>query len=344
MTTSSDSAARHPDAASRVTVSRGPWATAVGRILRQPSAIIALVVLALIIAATAAAPIYAEYVSRTNPFATALSAKIWLDGQEVLVIQPVTEGLGLGTIPIGPTWGPQYFAGSDSLGRDVMARILYGGQNSLFIAGIATTISLVFALLVGLCAGFFGGIVDTVLTRLLDVVWAFPVFLLATSLSVVTIGRSFDFGLFEIRADSIIIPVLIIGIVNIPYIARPVRAQTIQVRQSEFVTAARGIGVPSWRILLIDVVPNVLPILIVFAPITVAISMILESSLSFLSIGVQAPESSWGTIIRENQPLLYSRPWTTLAPGLAIVLTVVMLNLLGDVVRDAFDPRMKQEG
>jgi len=311
------------------------------RIISDPSAYIPIVVLAALLLASLAAPLFAAYVSRSDPLTSSLTAKISLDGEEVKVIQPVTGGLGIGTVPIGPTWTGQYFVGADSQGRDVMARILYGGQNSLVIAGAATLITLVFAAIIGLAAGFFGGVIDTVLSRFLDIIWAFPVFLLATSLSVVTIGRELSFGFFTLRADSIIVPILIIGIVNVPYVARPVRGQTQQIAQSDFVLAATGIGVPRWRILLMDIIPNVLSTLIVFAPMMMALNMILESSLSYLNIGVQAPAASWGTIIRDNKGLLYSRPLTTIAPGLAIVLTVLMLNLLGDVIRDTLDPKAK---
>ena len=129
--------------------------------------------------------------------------------------------------------------------------------------------------------------------------------------------------------------------IYVPYVARPIRARVLALRHSEFVLAAVGLGLPTHRILVRDILPNVMPTLIVFVPILLALSIITESALSFLSIGVQPPDASWGTIIQDGQTLLYSRPIVALAPGIAIVLTVLALNVLGDAVRDALDPRFK---
>lgn len=301
----------------------------------------ALALLVFIVMACLAAPLWASAVSGTDPFASNLSGSITLDGQDVPVMQAETEGLGLGTTPIGPTWRGQYFLGADTQGRDVMARLLYGGQNSLVIAGGATLITLVAAAILGVVAGFFGGFVDAVLSRLLDVLWAFPVYLLAISLSIVTIGRGLVLGPITISSDSLLLPIVIIGIIYVPYVARPIRGQVLQLRRSEFVLAAEGLGVPRLRILLLDVLPNVMSTLIVFAPLMMALNMITESALSFLSIGVQSPAASWGTVIEDGQGLLYTRPWVAIAPGIAIVLTVLALNVLGDGIRDALDPKAK---
>lgn len=321
--------------------SRGPWATAAAKLARDRAAMVALGVLVLIVLATVLAPVYASLVSRTDPFSSNLSGSITLDGQDVPVMQAETEGLGLGTTPLAPTWRGQYFLGADTQGRDVMARLLYGGRNSLVIAGSATAATLAVAALVGIVAGFFGGWVDVVLSRLLDILWAFPIFLLAISLSVVTIGHGLSIGPVTIGSDSLLLPIAIIAVVYIPYVARPVRGQVLQLTRSEFVLAATGLGVPRARILLVDILPNVLSTLIVFAPLTVALNMIIESSLSFLSIGVQSPQASWGTVIEDGQALLYTRPLVAVAPGVAIVITVLALNVLGDGVRDALDPRAK---
>ncbi len=301
----------------------------------------ALAVLVLIVLISTAAPFYAAMLSKTDPFASNLSGSITLNGEDVPIMQAETEGLGLGTTPIGPTWSGQYFLGADTQGRDVMARLLYGGQNSLVIASSATVMTLVIAAVLGIVSGFFGGWIDTVLSRLLDVLWAFPIFLLAISLSIVTISHGLVIGPFTISSDSLLLPIIIIGIVYVPYVARPIRGQVLQLKQSEFVLAAIGLGVPRRRILVVDIFPNVLSTLIVFAPLTMALNMIIESSLSFLSIGVQSPAASWGTIIEDGQGLLYTRPLVAVAPGIAIVLTVLALNVLGDGVRDALDPRAK---
>ena len=222
-----------------------------------------------------------------------------------------------------------------------MARLLYGGLTSLIIAGGATLLTLLFATVLGLAAGFFGGMTDMILSRILDILWAFPVYLLAISLSIVMISHGLIIGPFTIESGSLWLPIFIIGIIYIPYVARPIRGQVLSLRESEFVLAAISLGVPSHRILFRDILPNVTTTLIVFVPLMMALNMLTESALSFLSIGVQPPDASWGTIIQDGQGLLYSRPWVALAPGIAIVITVLTLNVLGDGLRDALDPRSK---
>jgi peptide/nickel transport system permease protein len=329
------------DAVAFVRQSRGPWATAIRKLSRDNAAMVCLAVFIVIVILCLLAPVYATF-ANTDPFRSTLDATITIDGEELQVMEPSTEGLGLGYTPIGPTWQlSNYFLGSDNQGRDVMARLLYGGRNSLLIAGASTIITLLVATAIGLVAGFFGGFTDTVLSRILDVLWAFPVYLLAISLSIVLIAHGIDLGIIVIEAGSLWLPIFIIGIVYIPYIARPVRGQVLALRQSEFVLAAIGLGVPEHRILWRDILPNITTTLIVFAPLMLAINMLTESALSFLSIGVQPPDASWGTIIQDGQGLLYTRPMVALAPGLAIALTVLVLNVLGDGLRDALDPRSK---
>jgi peptide/nickel transport system permease protein len=311
------------------------------RLARDRAAMAALVVFALIVLACLLAPAYAAWAG-TDPFTSSLDATIAVDGQQVPVMEQSTEGLGLGYTPIGPTWQlGNYFLGADNQGRDVMARLLYGGLNSLLIAGGATCLTLFFATLIGIAAGYFGGVTDTFLSRILDVLWAFPVYLLAISLSIVLIAQGVSLGPFTIESGSLLLPVFIIGIVYVPYVARPIRGQVLSLRESEFVLAAIGLGVPSHRILLRDILPNVSTTLIVFVPLMMALNMLTESALSFLSIGVQPPDASWGTIIQDGQTLLYTRPMVALAPGIAIVLSVLTLNVLGDGLRDALDPRSK---
>jgi peptide/nickel transport system permease protein len=317
------------------------WQRAWRLLKRDKPTIAAALVLLMIILSSLAAPLYAHYVSGTDPFQSNLSGKIKIDGKKVKVMQPSTEGLGLGVTPIGPTWAAQYFLGADTQGRDVAARLLYGGRNSLLIASCATAICLVFAALIGICAGFFGGAVDMILSRFLDVLWAFPVYLLAISLSIVLISKGIVLGPIEITANSLLLPIGIIGIIYVPYVARPVRGRVLALKNSEFVLAAIGLGIPEWRILWKDILPNVSTMLIVFIPLMMALNIVTESSLSFLSIGVQAPDASWGTIIQDGQTLLYTRPVVALAPGIAIALTVLTLNVVGDSIRDALDPRTK---
>jgi peptide/nickel transport system permease protein len=321
--------------------SRGPWATALHRLSHDNAAIVSLVTLVLIVVVCLLAPVYAHWAS-VDPFKSTLDATIVLNGQTVPVMEQSTEGLGLGYNPIGPTWQPgNYFLGADNQGRDVMARLLYGGINSFLIAGAATSLTLVLASVLGLCAGFFGGITDMLISRMLDILWAFPIYLLAISLSIVLIAEGIRIGPVTLEAGSLWLPVFILGLVYVPYIARPIRGQVLSLRQSEFVLAAIGLGAPASRILWRDILPNVTTTLIVFVPLMMALNILTESALSFLSIGVQPPEASWGTIIQDGQGLLYSRPWVALAPGIAIVLTVLSLNVLGDGLRDALDPRSK---
>ena len=301
----------------------------------------ALAVFVLIVASCLLAPVYAWWAG-VDPFKSSLDAVITLNGVPQPVMEVPTTGLGLGYTPIGPTWHlGTYFLGADNQGRDVMARLLYGGMNSILIASAATAFTLLIATVLGLMAGFFGGLIDMVISRILDVLWAFPVYLLAISLSIVLLTQGITIGPFVIDSASLWLPIFIIGVIYIPYVARPVRGQVMSLRQSDFVMAAIGLGAPSGRILWKDILPNVSTTLIVFIPIMMALNMLTESALSFLSIGVQPPDASWGTIIQDGQGLLYTRPAVALAPGIMIVISVLSLNVFGDGLRDAMDPRSK---
>ncbi|ABC22977.1 Binding-protein-dependent transport systems inner membrane component [Rhodospirillum rubrum ATCC 11170] len=321
---------------------QGPWAVALRKLWRDRAAMVALAVFLVVCALCLMAPLYAQFIAGSDPFQTNLNGEIVVDGEVRAVLEASTEGLGLGMTPIGPTWrlGP-YMLGADNQGRDVAARLLYGGRDSLLIAGSSTLITLVLATFVGVVAGYFGGVVDGVLSRFLDILWAFPIYLLAISLSIVLISKGLEIGPISITAGSLALPITIIGIVYVPYVARPIRGHVLSLMTSEFVLAAVGLGVPSARILLRDILPNVMTRVIVFIPLMMALNMLTESSLSFLSIGVQPPDASWGTIIQDGQGLLYSRPMVAFAPGLAIVLCVLTLNIFGDGVRDALDPKSK---
>jgi peptide/nickel transport system permease protein len=308
---------------------------------RDRTALVALAVFLAVVVACLMAPVYA-YWAGVQPFKSTLDAVITINGEQRPVMELPTTGLALGYTPIGPTWEPgNYFLGADNQGRDVMARLLYGGLNSIFIAAAATTFTLTFATAFGLAAGFFGGVVDMVLSRILDVLWAFPVYLLAISLSIVLITQGITIGPFVIDSGSLWLPIFIIGLIYIPYVARPIRGQVMSLRNSDFVMAAIGLGAPPSRILLKDILPNISTTLIVFVPIMMALNMLTESALSFLSIGVQPPDASWGTIIQDGQGLLYTRPVVALAPGIMIVISVLSLNVFGDGLRDALDPKSK---
>ena len=318
----------------------GPWENALRALARIPSAVASLLVLVLLVLLSLGAPFYARDIAHTDPFESDVAATVILHGEEVPVMQPNNNRLHLGLTPIGPTWHADAdLLGADSQGRDVAARLLYGGRNSLLISAAASVLCIVLAAIVGICAGFFGGLVDVVLSRLMDIMWAIPVYLFAISLSIVTVSQGLQLGPFTVRSDNLLLPIAIIALVYVPYAARPIRGRVLSLRQAEFVLAARCLGVPRSRILLRDILPNVSTTLIVLAPLVMALALLAESALSFLSIGVQAPAASWGTIIEDGQGLIYTRPAVAIAPGLAIVVTVLALNILGDGLRDALDVR-----
>ena len=302
-------------------------------------------VLVVIVIACMLAPVYAHSVAHVDPFASNVTGTTVVHGKTVPVLRPSTTGLGLGVTPIGPTGDlGHYFLGADNQGRDVMARLLYGGRNSMLIGFAAALLCCLLAILFGVLAGYFGGWLDAILARLLDVIWAFPVYLLAICLSVVLLTSGITIGPVHIGAGSLWLPVLIIAVIYVPYVARPLRGQVLALKEKEFIAAGIGVGASDLRIMRRDVLPNVLPTVVVFLPLMTALSMLTESALSFLSVGVQPPQASWGTIINDGLGLLYTRPAVTIAPGIAIALTAVVLNLFGDGVRDALDPRARLRG
>jgi peptide/nickel transport system permease protein len=322
-------------------VGRSPWMLAGRRLLRNKLAIAALGLFLLIIAVSFAAPIYDQYIAKTEAFDSNLNGTATVDGKEVPVMQSGGGELGLGEVPIGPTWERQYFVGADNQGRDVASRVLYGGRSSLAIGIGSALIACLLALLIGLAAGFFGGITDSILSRIMDLIWAFPVYLLAISLATVLLTQGLQIWFVNVPADSLWIPTLIIGIVYVPYVFRPVRGQVLSIREKEFVDAAISQGASNLRLMFSEILPNVASTVIVLLPLIIATTILTEAALSYLSIGVQAPKASWGTVIQDGQGLLYTRPMVAIAPGIMIVLTVLSLNVLGDGLRDALDPRAK---
>jgi peptide/nickel transport system permease protein len=306
---------------------------------------VSLAVFLLIVLACLLAPVYEHAIAHTDAFASNISGTTVVDGKTVPVLTPSSTGLGLGVTPIGPTWDVHhYFLGADGQGRDVMARVLYGGRDSLLIGVSSAVLCCLVATLLGVAAGYFGGVLDAILSRVFDVVWAFPVYLLAISLSVVLLTSGLRLGFVTIQGDSLWLPIIIIAVIYVPYVARPLRGVVLSLRNRDFIQAGVGIGGTDARILRKDVLPNVLPTMLVFIPLMTAVNMLTESALSFLSIGVQPPNASWGTIINDGLGLLYTRPAVTMAPGLMIVITAVALNLLGDGVRGALDPKARLRG
>ncbi|MGI8699834.1 MAG: ABC transporter permease [Nocardioidaceae bacterium] len=332
-------------AAPSAMASAGPWRTALVTLRRDRVAMVSLGIFLLIVLACVLAPVYEHSIAHTDAFTSNISGTTVVDDKEVPVLASSDTGLGLGVTPIGPTWDVHhYFLGADGQGRDVMARLLYGGRSSLLIGITSAVIACGVATLLGVVAGYFGGVLDAVLSRIFDVIWAFPVYLLAISLSVVLLTSGLQLGPVHIEGNSLWLPILIIAVIYVPYVARPLRGQVLSLRRREFIVAGIGLGASDLRILIRDVLPNVMPTVLVFLPLMTALNMLTESALSFLSIGVQPPNASWGTIINDGLGLLYTRPMVTVAPGLMIALTAVVLNLLGDGVRSALDPKARLRG
>src|SRR5262245_59490663 len=294
-----EAAAAAPAAVGAAPSGASPWTIARRRLLRNRVAIVMLGIFAAIVLVSLVAPLYAHDVAHTDPFRSNLNGTTIVNGKSVPVIAESTSGLGIGTTPIGPTWDPHhYFLGADQQGRDVAARLLYGGRNSLMIGFSAALITCLLGTAIGIVAGFFGGIADGIISRVLEMVWAFPVYLLAICLSTILLPQELVVGPFRLGAGSLVLPIAIIGIVYIPYVARPVRGEVLSLRRREFVEAAIGLGASKTRLLRKEILPNVVTTVIVLFPLVMAIAMLTEAALSFLSIGVQPPDASWGTIIQ----------------------------------------------
>jgi ABC-type dipeptide/oligopeptide/nickel transport system permease subunit len=221
--------------------------------------------------------------------------------------------------------------GTDELGREMLWRVLLGAHTSLVIAAIAVALSIVIGLPVGVLAGYYQGWTDHVLMRLVETLLSFPALLLALTISAV-LGPS--------QRNTI----LAIGIAFSPYLARIVRGETLRVAALPYIEAARAQGAGNWRIVRLYVLPNIMAPLIVQATISVAFAILAEAALSFLGLGTQPPTPSWGLMIQDSRDYLDLAPWTAIVPGAAIAITVLGLNMLGDVLRDVLDPTMVVEG
>jgi peptide/nickel transport system permease protein len=325
--------APHPAAAGA-----GPWKLGLRRLRRNPLALAALALFALIAIFSLAAPLWAVHVAHSGPNTTHTLAKVEVDGEKREVVDPTGR-------PIGPLWlgaGGRFFLGADgSLGRDEMVRLMYGGRASLFIGLLAALLTTVAGTVLGLLAGYFRGWPDTLISRALDVIWAFPVLLLAIALGLVLAVGGLQIGPVTIPSGSIWIPIMVISIVFVTYTARPVRGEVLSLREKEFVEAAEAQGAGPARVMFGELLPNIWSTIIVFFTLNVANSMLLESALSFLGVGVQPPDASWGTMIASGSTLIRSAPLLTILPGAMILLTVLALNILGDALRDALDPKAK---
>jgi peptide/nickel transport system permease protein len=315
----------------------GPWRLAGRRLRRNKVALGFLALFVVLVAIALAAPIWAHDVAHTDAYANHLTDTIKEGNKTVNVV-------AFNGIPVGPQWfkaGGRFFLGADGNGRDIMVRLLYGARTSLEIGVAAAVITSVLAVIAGLLSGFYRGWVDSIISRAMDIVWAFPVVILGVALGTALNLGGLKIGPINIQAGSKLIPILIIGLVYIPYIARPLRGQVLSLREKEFVDAARAQGAGPLRIMFTEVLPNLASTIIVFLPLAVANAILLEAYLSFLGAGVQPPTPSWGQMINDGISKITTAPHLTIVPGLMLVLTVLSLNIFGDGVRDAFDPRAK---
>jgi peptide/nickel transport system permease protein len=320
------------------TAERGPWSLALRRFLRNRLAVAFLGVFLLIVVFVLAAPLWADHVAHTGPNQEHTVDTVTVDGEERDVVTP--EGK-----PIGPQWfnaDGRFFLGADSrLGRDEMVRLMYGGRTSLLVGISAALIATFLAIVLGLLAGYFRGWTDSVIARALDTIWSLPVFLIGLSVGIALAVGGLKIGPIELSGGSLWIPILIISIFTVPYIARPIRGEVLALSRKEFVEAAIAQGASPLRVMFGEILPNLASTIIVFFTLMIANSMLFEAGLSFLGAGVQPPNSSWGTMITTGVELLRIQPLLAIAPGFMIMLTVLSLNIVGDALRDALDPRGK---
>jgi peptide/nickel transport system permease protein len=310
----------------------GPYRLAARRLRRDYASLVAGAVFLVICLACFLAPVYAKSVAHTTPNANHVTDVIKIGGKDVNVVS--VEG-----IPTGPTWHGRFFLGADQNGRDIAVRLLYGGRNSLEIGLVATLLTMLLATILGIVSGYYRGLTDGVISRFLDLVWAYPVVILAVALGTSLALGGLNLGLFTLSGNSLLVPAVIIGVVYVPYVAKPIRGQVLGLREREFVDAARLQGLGNTRILVEEVLPNLASTIIVFIPLIIANAILLEAGLSYLGAGVQPPNPSWGTMIGDGIQLMPSAIHLTLVPGLMLVLAVLAINIFGDGVRDALDPR-----
>jgi peptide/nickel transport system permease protein len=267
------------------------------RLFHRKGAVVGLVVIAAFIMLAVLAPAIAPY----DPVATS-----W-----TLVRKP-------------PSW--LHWFGTDDLGRDILARVLYGARASLVAGAISVGIALGIGVPFGLLSGYRGGFIDALISRITDAMLACPFLILAIALAAF-LGPSLGNAMIAI------------GITTTPIFVRLTRAQTMNVKIEDYVEAARAMGNPRWRIALFHILPNIMPALLVQATLSIAAAIIAEAALSFLGLGQQPPAPSWGSMLNAAQRFLTTAPWMALWPGLAIFLVVLSFNLVGDGLRDALDPR-----
>jgi len=286
---------------------RSPWRLAYERLRTDRAAKIAFGTILVIVLLAIFAPVFAAIVGH-GP------------NQQFINIGENANG---GPVPPGRT----FWLGTDNNGRDLFVRILYGARVSLLVGVLATSISVVLGAVLGLAAGYIGGFVDTVIARLIDVMLSIPFLILALSIA-------------YISGPSIGLVILIVGVLSFTYLARIVRGQVISIKSREFIEAARALGAGPWRIMFIDLLPNVMAQIIVYATLLIPLAIVAEASLSFLGVGVPPPTADWGQMINEASGYYqYGYWWFLFFPSLALLITTLAFNIFGDSVRDALDPR-----
>ncbi len=317
-----------PESPGPVTVGVGPYRLALRRLLRNKVALAFAILFLALVAVCLLAPVYAHDVAQIGPNQTNITGTVTVNGR-------VEDVVSVSGVPIGPTWTRHYLFGADEEGRDLAVRLLYGGRTSLLIGAVATFIIIVFGTLIGLVAGYFRGFADALLRPVMELIWSFPPVILG-----VAVGTALALGgIGPVTGNSVFIPAFIIGVIYIPYLGKPVRGEVLRLRRQDFVDAARVQGMGPWRIMFSEILPNAASTIIVFVPMMLAYSILLEAYLSFLGAGVQPPNASWGTLISDGLDYIQTDPSYALIPGAMLVLTVLSINVLGDGVRDALDPR-----
>ena len=314
---------RAPEEPKRKVEMRSPWVLAFQRLRRDRASLVSAVVILVIVIFAILAPLIAH-----------------LTGHGVNQQYP-TIGLTPDGLPRAPSG--RFLLGTDDLGRDLLVRIAYGAQISLLVGVLATALTVALGAVVGLISGYFTGIVDTVFARIMDVMLAIPFLLFAISLASVVSVSPLRFGPVTL-GPGISIVVIVIAIFSWATVARIVRGQVIAIRGREYVEAARALGARPWRIIVFDVLPNVAPTIIVYATLLIPVSIVSEAALSYLGVGVQAPTADWGAMIAEAQPVYQQAWWFLTLPSVALVVTTLAFNILGDGIRDAIDPRGSGRG
>jgi peptide/nickel transport system permease protein len=285
---------------------RSPWQLAWARLRHDRVAVVSFGVICLIVLLALFAPVIAAVLGH---------------GPNT---QFRTTGLSPQGIPVGP--GSRFFFGTDDLGRDVFLRVIYGARISLLVGVVASGLAVLVGLLVGLAAGYFAGPVDSVLSRSMDVVLSLPYLV-------------FAIALVSLLGPSLLITIGVIAFFSWASVGRIVRGQVISIKGKEFIEAARSVGSSHVRIMFVDLLPNVLAPTIIYATMLIPLSIVFESTLSFLGIGVLPPTATWGNMLSEAIPYYRVAWWFVAFPGLALLITTMAFNLLGDSVRDALDPR-----